>query len=412
MAENGNSKGTPKLRFPEFGSSWEPTAIARHVEECASRVSSSTSLPVYTSSRSGLKPQEDYYAGRAVVNNGEYGVVPAGCFVYRHMSDDGVFAFNVNDTGSDIAVSKEYPVFRAVDMDARFLLIQLNHSPGFKAFAQSQKAGGTRTRLYFSKLRTWKTLIPSQREQEKVADCLTSLEEVIAAQGRKVEMLKDHKRGLMQQLFPREGETRPRVRFPEFHDRGEWSLSPLGALADLKNGYAFKSSTYAVGDFRIVTIANVQSGRLTLDETKSIATLPPDLQPHQRLQPGDILISMTGNVGRVCLVDACNLLLNQRVGKLVPRDIDAGFFYQTLRREEFRKAMQLQAAGGAQGNLSASDITGFVVARPRDEEEQQRIAACLSVLDARIAAESDKLDMLKTHKKGLMQQLFPSAEGD
>lgn len=73
-------------------------------------------------------------------------------------------------------------------------------------------------------------------EQQKIADCLTSLDEVIAAQGRKVEALKAHKRGLMQQLFPREGETRPRLRFPEFRDAPEWEEKKLSALVSLISG--------------------------------------------------------------------------------------------------------------------------------------------------------------------------------
>src|SRR3546814_18110918 len=72
--------------------------------------------------------------------------------------------------------------------------------------------------------------IPKPDEQQKIADCLSSLDEVIAAQGRKVEELKARKRGLMQQLFPREGETRPRLRFPEFRDAPEWTQETLGEI--------------------------------------------------------------------------------------------------------------------------------------------------------------------------------------
>ena len=75
-----------------------------------------------------------------------------------------------------------------------------------------------------------------EKEQQKIADCLTSLDELIAAQGRKVEALKAHKKGLMQQLFPREGETLPRLRFPEFRDKPAWDSRSLGLVCDLKAG--------------------------------------------------------------------------------------------------------------------------------------------------------------------------------
>src|SRR5690348_8440033 len=131
-------------------------------------------------------PQDEYYSGRKVMNEGEYGVVPPGAIVYRHMSDDGQFAFNLNDLGMPIAVSKEYPVFQTKGVEANFLLVKLNYSPNFKAFALAQKAGGTRTRLYFSKLRTWQTLLPSLAEQKMIAECLTSLDELIEADGQKL----------------------------------------------------------------------------------------------------------------------------------------------------------------------------------------------------------------------------------
>lgn len=200
----------------------------------------------------------------------------------------------------------------------------------------------------------------------------------------------------------------PRLRFPEFQSAGEWVKQSLGGVARLRNGYAFKSAEYVEGgSFQIITIANVQQGHLELESTKRIAALPPDIQQHQVLCCGDILISMTGNVGRVCRVTAEDLLLNQRVGKLIPVAINNAFFYQLLQRDEFRNTMQLKAAGGAQGNLSGGDITEYGFTIPTEPDEQQRIADCLTTLDELIADQSQKIEALAIHKKGLMQQLFP-----
>jgi type I restriction enzyme, S subunit len=200
----------------------------------------------------------------------------------------------------------------------------------------------------------------------------------------------------------------PKRRFPEFRGIVGWEEIALGAVARLRNGYAFKSSEYVdSGQFQIITIANVQQGTLSLDTTKRIAVLPSDIQPHQKLRVGDILISMTGNVGRVCRVTSDALLQNQRVGKLIPERINSDFFYHSLQQEEFRNTMQLKAAGGAQGNLSSGDITEYAFLFPSQEREQKKIADCLSSADEAIAAQARKVDALKKHKKGLMQQLFP-----
>jgi len=204
----------------------------------------------------------------------------------------------------------------------------------------------------------------------------------------------------------------PRLRFPEFREEGEWEEKPIGKAATLRNGFAFKSSTYIEnGRYKIITIGNVQAGTLVAEDAKTISELPYDIQFHQQLQIGDILISMTGNVGRVCRVDVENCLLNQRVGKLVPNGTNKEVFYQSLNNYRFRETMQSRAAGGAQGNLSSSAIEEYIFFIPKKYEEQQKIAACLASLDELITLEAQKLAALKRHKKGLMQQLFP-AEGE
>jgi type I restriction enzyme S subunit len=203
---------TGNVRLPGFTDDWRVEEIGQYLEECSSRVPANTALPIYTSSRAALKPQEDYYGGKTVTNEGEYGVVPNNCFVFRHMSDDGLFVFHINQTGGDIAVSKEYPVFRAVNLDRHFLLSKLNHGPDFRAFAVTQKAGGTRTRLYFSKLRLWKTLLPPLSEQQAIAAVLTTAGEEIVLLTRKLDALRRQKKGLMQQLLT--GRVRVRVDEP------------------------------------------------------------------------------------------------------------------------------------------------------------------------------------------------------
>jgi type I restriction enzyme S subunit len=153
----------PRLRFAKFrgAKGWEKKLIGPYLEDSSGRVPPDTELPVYSSTREGLKRQDAYFAGQVLQNKNEYGVVPPGCFVYRHMSDDGLFKFNINETGREIAVSKEYPVFSTKGLNPAFLLAKLNDGLDFKEFALSQKAGGTRTRLYFSRLCDWRTSLPS-----------------------------------------------------------------------------------------------------------------------------------------------------------------------------------------------------------------------------------------------------------
>ncbi|GAB5517197.1 restriction endonuclease subunit S [Rhodopirellula baltica] len=266
---------------------------------------------------------------------------------------------------------------------------------------------------HFTKLKRQCVFYPANgiAEQDRIASCLGSLDALIAAEGRKLEALRAHKKGLTQQLFPREGETRPRRRFPEFDDGSEWKNVRLEEVARLQNGYAFKSKTYVdQGEYGIVTIGNVQQGRLSDDSMNTINVPPEDLQDHHYLSDGDILVSMTGNVGRVCRVEGKNFLLNQRVGKILPTDVDADFLYFALFQDNFLKAMKEEAAGGAQGNISAATIREYEFLIPLDRNEQVMVANCLAAVDhlERSALYGNKL--LQTFKHGLMQQLFPSSE--
>lgn len=398
----------PRLRFPDFHGAWEYKSLASFLEECGSRVPAITSLPIYSSSRSGLTPQSSYYDGRTIINDGEYGTVPPNCFVYRHMSDDGQFVFNLNETGGEIAVSKEYPVFQTVNLDRYFLLAKLNHSQDFKAFALSQKAGGTRTRLYFSKLRSWETYLPSLAEQQKIANCLSSLDELIAAQGRKVEALTTYKRGLMQQLFPREGETRPRLRFPEFQNSGVWVVRTIGDMFQLINGCAFKPEDWKPSGTPIIRIQNLNDS--SADFNYSQAPVP----EKNRVEPGDLLFAWSGTVGSSFGARVWNGpsgVLNQHIFKVLmdEQQITLLFSLVVLSRVEEDIAKQTHGFKASFVHVKKSDLVKVGLLLP-SLPEQQRIAACLTSLDAQITAEIQELEVLKTHKKGLMQQLFPSLD--
>lgn len=421
MPKKKPTTATPKLRFPEFreGEAWMLRSIGPYLEECASRVSASTKLPIFTSSRAGLKPQDEYYGGQNRVNEGEYGVVPTGCIVYRHMSDDGVFVFNFNDTGGEIAVSKEYPVFRTHGMESYFLLQELNNSYRFRVFALAQKAGGTRTRLYLSKLRVWKTYVPSLPEQRRIADCLTSLDEVIDAQGRKVEALKTYKRGLMQQLFPQEGETVPRLRFPEFEGTGAWEERKLGPMTSkVGSGVTPRggSKNYRESGRPFMRSQNVGWGHLQLEDIVFIQNATHQTFDGTEIREFDVLLNITGaSIGRSAIADQRIVggNVNQHVCIIRPKPetlFPSMLVYFLLSGRGQRQIDKFQA-GGAREGLNFQQIRIFKIPVPPKQNEQRRIADCLSSLDAQIAAASAKLEALKTHKKGLLQQLFPTAEG-
>ena len=188
----------------------------------------------------------------------------------------------------------------------------------------------------------------------------------------------------------------------------DWEVKDVGRISSLKNGYSFKSNSYnPLGKYKIITISNVQDGYFYTEECNKIATIPTDLQPHQELTIGDILISMTGNVGRVCIVNEINCLLNQRVGKLIPNsDINSSFFYHLLRTSRFRATLIENAKGGAQGNLNIEDIYSFSFSLSPLVSEQSAIATVLSDTDSLIESLEQLIAKKRLIKQGAMQELL------
>lgn len=267
--------------------------------------------------------------------------------------------------------------------------------------------------LYNEQLSNLSIELPSIEEQQIIADCLHSIDQYILSIGKKIDQLKEHKKGLLYKLFPQKGQPFPEYRFPVFRTAGKWELKTLGNIAKIKSGYAFKSDTYVSnGKYKIVTIKNVKNGHLDLVDYNTLNELPKDIQSHQILRKGDILISMTGNVGRVCVVDNSFCLLNQRVGlvDISSKSVDKDFLYSVLTDTKFEQAMIKSGQGAAQANIGNKDIENYQFACPTNFREQQMIATCLSSVDNAIKSYVEKKYLLVKQKRGLLQQLFPTSK--
>ena len=185
--------------------------------------------------------------------------------------------------------------------------------------------------------------------------------------------------------------------------------APLSNFGELKNGYAFKSSTYVPnGNYNIITIANVSGDReIVTDSCNTILSVPIDIQSHQILKSGDILISLTGNVGRVSLNKGNNNLLNQRVGLFVPNNsISAEFIYQSLSFVQFENSMINLAQGAAQMNIGKGDIEFYQIRYSDNHQLINSISRILLDYDIKIEIENKYLQSLLSQKAYLLSNLF------
>jgi type I restriction enzyme S subunit len=274
---------------------------------------------------------------------------------------------------------------------------------------------GAIQRLYNENILGSQVKFPSIPEQQKIADCLSSLDNLIAAETRKLDTLKTHKKGLMQQLFPREGETVPRLRFPEFREAGEWKMKSLAMVCDVLQGYGFPDAMQGKteGKYPFCKVSDIS--RAVAEDGGSLGNAAnyindDDLSKlRAKLIPiGATVFAKIGEALRLnrrafvqheCLID------NNAVGLKAIRDVGNDFFIYFL-----SQLIDLnEHCGGTVPSVNKSTLEAIGVVIP-EVDEQERIAASLSSLDDLIAAETQKLGALKTHKKGLMQQLFPARE--
>ena len=254
--------------------------------------------------------------------------------------------------------------------------------------------------------------VPTPVEQQKVAECLSSVDDLIAAQARKVDALKTHKEGLMLQLFPREGKTQPGVRLPDFEVAANWEVKELEELAVRGSGHTPSKSKpeYYGGGIKWVSLAD--SKRLdvgVISETETEISEQGIKHSSAVLHPaGTVLISRDAGVGKSAVM-ATPMAVSQHfiVWSCHGERLSNWFLYYKL--QVMKPIFERMATGSTIKTIGLPFFRALRISVP-GLNEQHRIADCLTSLDALITSESHKLEALKTHKKGLMQRLFPSPD--
>lgn len=201
---------TGKKRANGNSGKWKKEMLEKYLVKHDEKSTINNQYPVLTSSRRGIFFQSDYYTRDvASEDNTGYNVVPHGFFTYRHMSDDLIFKFNVNDIVEKGIVSTLYPVFTNRNINKHFLLYKLNQGNEFKIHAMEQKQGGSRTYIYFKSLCELKIDMPSLEEQSEIVSILQTADIEVNYYQQKLESLQLQKKGLMQQLLT--GKTRVKI---------------------------------------------------------------------------------------------------------------------------------------------------------------------------------------------------------
>lgn len=405
----------PALRFPEFrkNAEWNIPHLNQISTRITTKVGYSTLLPVSISAGVGFVAQTKKF-GRDI--SGEQ---------YQNYIElnRGEFAYNKGN-------SKKYPqgcVYRLEEFDSvaapnAFLCFRFDDSvipDFFKGYFDSNYHGkqlqnvitsGARSNglLNISADEFFNIILPTPKdkaEQQKIADCLSSIDALIKATENKIGELKAHKKGLMQRLFPAEGKTIPKIRFPEFQNTGEWVY--------LEGDKVFEPISNRKHSSNLPVLAISQEhGAIPRDLIDyNVIVSESGLENYKVVEVGDFIISLRSFQGGIeysnykGICSPAYIILRKRL------DVDNQFFKCYFKSRAFIRDLNKNLEGIRDGKMvSYKQFSEILLPIPsiHNKKEQQKIADCLSSADDLILAQTNRLEALKTHKKGLMQQLFPN----
>lgn len=417
MSKNAKAVA-PQLRFCQFKDNpkWNIRKFGSLIVPVEERAGTKKYILMSVTSGVGLVPQIEKF-GREIAGSAykNYYVIKKNDFAYNKSATkqfpEGYISRLIEYEEAALPNSI-FTCFRIVDdqCDLRFFdqLFQNNYHGAWlrKYIEVGARAHGS---LSVDTRHLWDmpVALPKLQEQQKIADCLSSIDELIYAEGKKLLALRDQKKGLMQKLFPTGDQTMPEWRFPEFRECEQWKKTFIDKVVDYENGKAHENNISEYGKYIVVNSKFISTEGKIVKYTNTANMIA---------NTGDILMVLS-DVPNGRAIAKCYLVnqddkyaVNQRVCKLTPTKANGNFLFHIINRNAYFLAFD---DGIKQTNLKKDDVLQCPILLPKGQrglEEQKKIAECLSSVDELISMQTEKIEALKTHKKGLMQGLFPSIE--
>jgi type I restriction enzyme, S subunit len=416
----------PKLRFPEFrdAGEWEEKKLGEICNLIRGPFGGSLKKDIFVKDGYAVYEQSHaihrnldvfrYYISKEKFTELKRFSVESGDMIMSCSGTMGKFAIIPKGSKSGVINQALLKLTAKKGLDVHFAKTVLELSNNQEQLLSQSAGGAIKNVVSVEQIKELYLCIPSLPEQQKIADCLALIDDRITAETQKLDTLKAHKKGLMQQLFPAEGETLPKLRFPEFRNAGEWEIKEFSKYIVLYRG----SSPRPIQNYLSSNSSGVNW--IKIGDTKYAKNFIIS-QVDERITPEGAEKSRKVNVGELILANSMSYGKTYQVaidgyiydGWFVLRDYEKyfnkRFLLQLLNSEYMQSQYERFSAGGIVQNIS-SDIVYKTLLPRTSLKEQQKIANCLSSIDDLITAQTKKIDTLKTHKKGLMQQLFPALE--
>ncbi|OPZ15480.1 MAG: EcoKI restriction-modification system protein HsdS [Bacteroidetes bacterium ADurb.BinA261] len=419
---NNENKLVPKFRFKEFegNGEWEEKALGEVFTSFSGGTPSTTqkiyyggNIPFIRSAEINKTSTELFLTELGLKNSSAKMVSKGDLLVALYGANSG-----------DVAISK---IDGAINQAILCLKSEFSNTfiyhflSGKKDWIVSKYIQGGQGNLSGEIVKSISVLFPTTQEQQKIAACLSSLDEVIAGESQKLELLKEHKKGLLQNLFPQDGETVPKLRFKEFV--GNWKNVQLGSLIEIKGRIGYRG--YTTNDIvekgqGAITFSpsNIDdNNQLNFNKATYISWDKYFESPEIMLQDGYTVLVKTGSsFGKAVFIKNLpgKTTINPQLVVLKPININPKFLFLLVCNSAIQRQIKETVVGGAIPTLSQESISRFEILIPPDKnkKEQEKIADTLSSIDDLINSQSQKIETLKLHKKGLLQGLFPPVKED
>lgn len=406
---SATNKLLPKLRFPEFSEVWEKEKLGsfgdftRGITYSSNDVTSEGLLVIRSGNiqNNNLVLENDLVfinkecPSELILKNGDIVI----CMSNGSKALVGKNAEFKGYNDKPITIGAFCSFFRAKNDFSKFLL----RTEDYEKFIAFSIGGGNINNLKNSDLENYSIIVPENpTEQQKIANCLTSLDQVIESQTTKLALLKTHKKGLLQNLFPVDGETLPKYRFKEFG--GVWEEKKLGEICNVN-----PTSIELPNEFIYIDLESVEKGILKKENKILLQSAPSRAQ--RLLEKNDIIYQTVRpyQMNNYFFQIESDMEYVASTGYAQLRAFDSSeFLFQLIHTQYFVDKVLTKCSGSNYPAINSSDLKSITIKIPNNTKEQQKIATCLLTLDNQIKAQTQKIEQLKLHKKGLMQGLFPN----
>lgn len=386
-------KRVPKLRFPGFTEEWEHRKLSEIADKVTEKNKNNDfSEPFTNSAEQGIISQKDYF-DREIVNNENlngYYIVRKNDFIYnpRISVSAPVGPINRNRLGRNGVMSPLYTVFRTHDIDNLYLEFYFKTTSWHRFMKLNGDSGARFDRFTISSTEFMKMPIPYPEieEQKKIGEYFDQFDNLIALHQRRLKHWEGMKKGLLQKMFPKKGETCPQIRFPGFNDDWEQRKLRDEAIEMLAGGDIDKSKIVENGKYPIYANALTNDGIVGYYDD------------YYRVKAPAVTVTGRGDVGHA---QARTVDFTPVVRLLTIRSEHDAYFLENAINNH---GVVVESTGVPQ--LTVPQLENYMIQFPKTIEEETKIGEYFRNLDNLITLHQRKLEHLQKLKKGLLQQMF------